>query len=102
MFLHMSVILSGGVSGRHWADPPGQTLPPPPVTATSADGMDPTGMYSCTFSVYSLKTCCLQAVRKIFRESQISHLEIPKTLQEDLVNKEIINSSLWEEYDAET
>ena len=97
----MSVILStGGCLADTGQTPPGQTLPP--VMATSADGMDPTGMYSCTFSVYSLKTCCLQAVRKIFRESQISHLEIPKTLQEDLVNKEIINSSLWEEYDAET
>ena len=80
MFLHMSVILSTGGGGC----------------------TDPTGICSCTFSVYSLKTCCLQAVRKIFRESQISHLEIPKTLQEELVNKEIINSSLWDEYDTET
>ena len=51
MFLHLSVILFGGVPGR----PPGQTPPPqdrqhpasPAEMATSADGTRPTGMHSC-------------------------------------------------------
>ena len=53
MFLHLSVVLSmgGGVCPSACWDRhplPGTHPPPPPQTATAADGTHPTGMYSCS------------------------------------------------------
>ena len=57
-------------------------------------------MYSFFFSVYSLKTRCLQVVRKLFCESQIPHLEIPRTLLKELANNKPVNSLIWDEYEV--
>ena len=65
MFLHVSVILFRGGSGRQSSPPAGRHLygrqTPPPGTTTAADGTLPTGMDFCYKMVFTdLESTCIK------------------------------------------